>query len=181
MASSTPWPTEAVNKGALGQTTLLTCWLTLQNGNDSIRVQSLWDSESESSFFNQGLLPFATYQRRIDFKLETLSCVAKKPEVVKGIEASFEVEVQGGNTVQLNLISHHGMEARQLQTKPKLLTCSSSFADKHQLQQTGLTETCPKGQHRYMQPHAQLNITLGVDLGHIQPKLVDSFHDTHGY
>ena len=91
MASSTPWPTEAVNKSALGQTTLLTCWLTLQNGNDSIRVQSLWDSESESSFFNQGLLPFATHQRRIDFKLETLSCVAKKPEVVKGIEASFEV------------------------------------------------------------------------------------------
>ena len=125
MASSTPWPTKAVNKGALGQTTLLTSWLTLRNGNDSIRVQCLWDSGSESSFFHPGLLPFATHQKKIDFKIETLSCKAKKPEVVKGIEASFEVEIPGGGTVQLNLLQHRALESRSMCVKPKLSTCSS--------------------------------------------------------
>ena len=61
MASSSPWPANTVNKGALGQTTLLTSWLTLQNVNDSIRVQCVWDSESESGFFHPGLLAFATH------------------------------------------------------------------------------------------------------------------------
>ena len=51
-------------------------------------------------------------------------------EVVKGIEASFEVESLGG-TVQLNLLQHEGLKARNLNMKAKLLTCPQNFADKH--------------------------------------------------
>ena len=114
----------------------------------SVRV--LWDSGSESSFFHPALLPFVTHQRKIDFKLETLSCEAKKPEKVKGIEASFEVEIPGGSTVQLNLLQHEGLKTRNMPIKAKLLTCPQNFADKHGLDKHGLTEACPEGQHRCM-------------------------------
>ena len=101
-------------------------------------------------------------------------------EVVKGIEASFEVESLGG-TVQLNLLQHEGLKARNLNMKAKLLTCPQNFADKHWLEKHGLTETYPEGQHRYMQPSAPLSIILGGDLGHIHPILKDYFKDQHGY
>ena len=99
VANISPWPQQVLNKGGLGQQTLLTSKITLKNGDDSVSVKVLWDSGSESSFFHPALLPFATHQRKIDFKLETLSCEAQKPEIVKGIEASFEVELPGVSTV----------------------------------------------------------------------------------
>ena len=71
VANSSPWPRQVLNKGGLGQ-------ITLKNGDDSVSVRVLWDSGSESSFFHPALLPFATHQRKIDFKLEPLLCKAKK-------------------------------------------------------------------------------------------------------
>ena len=55
------------NRGKLGSQTLLTSEITLLNGDDSITVQCLWDSGSESSFFHPGLLPFALQQRKQSF------------------------------------------------------------------------------------------------------------------
>ena len=40
------------NRGKLGSQTLLTSEIKLLNGEDSITVQCLWDSGSESSFFS---------------------------------------------------------------------------------------------------------------------------------
>ena len=100
---------------------------------------------------------------------------------MKGIEASFEVEIPGGSTVQLNLLQHEGIKSRNLNMKAKLLTCPQNFADKHGLDKHGLTEACPEGQHRCMQPSAPLSIILGGDLGHIFPKIVESYEDTYGY
>ena len=122
--------------------------MKLENGDDIVSVRVLCDSGSDSSFFHPALLSFATHQRKIDFKLETLSCKAKKPEIVKGIEASFEVEIPGGSTVQLNLLQHEGLKTRNIPIKAKLLTCPQNFADKHGLEKYGLTEACPEGQHR---------------------------------
>ena len=64
-------------------------------------------------------MPFATHQRKIDFKLETLSCEAQKLEIVKGIETSFEVELPGGSTVQLNLLQHESLKTRNMPIKEK--------------------------------------------------------------
>ena len=79
------------NKGCLGQTTLLTSWVTLRNGDDSIKIQWVWDSGTESGFFHQGLLPFALQQRKQSFKIETFSTTTTAPETVHGVEAAFEV------------------------------------------------------------------------------------------
>ena len=96
VANSSPWPQQVMNKGCLGQQTLLISQITLKNKDDSVSVKVVWDSRSESSFFHPALLPFPTHPRKIGFILETLSCKAQKPEIVKGIEASFEVELPGG-------------------------------------------------------------------------------------
>ena len=62
------WAYESINKGSLGSSTLMTSSLTLINGQDSIQIECLWDSGSESSFFSLALLPFATSQRNQSFK-----------------------------------------------------------------------------------------------------------------
>ena len=49
-ASSSPWPLQVLNKGGLGQQTLLTSKITLKNGNESVSVRVLWDSGSESIY-----------------------------------------------------------------------------------------------------------------------------------
>ena len=51
VANSSPWPQEVLNKGGLGQQTLLTSQITLKNGDDRVSVRVQWDSGSESSFF----------------------------------------------------------------------------------------------------------------------------------
>ena len=60
----------------------MTSSLTLVNEEDTITVQALWDRGSESSFFASDLLPFATNQRKVRFKLETLSASATQAETV---------------------------------------------------------------------------------------------------
>ena len=64
VANSSPWPQQVLDKGGLGQQTLLTSHITLKNGDDSVSVKVLWDSGSESSIFHPALLPFATHQRK---------------------------------------------------------------------------------------------------------------------
>ena len=81
--------------------------------------------------FSPSTVAFATHQRKIDFKLETISCEAKKPEIVNGIETGFEIEIPEGNTAQLNKLQHKCLKARYLNTKAKLLTCPQNFAEKH--------------------------------------------------
>ena len=98
------WAFDSVNKGSLGSGTLLTSVLTLLNGQDTIKVNCLWDTGSESSFFSPALLPFATDQRNTSFKIETLSPSAAKPEVVHGIEVVFQVAIPGGEVIKLNLL-----------------------------------------------------------------------------
>ena len=100
---------------------------------------------------------------------------------MKAIEASFEVELPGGKTVQLNLMQHKGLKTMNMPIKAKLITCPENFADKHSLENHGLTETCPNGQHRCVQQSAPLSIILGADVGHVHPILQDSFEDQHGY
>ena len=65
--------------------------------------------------------------------------------------------------------------------KAKLLTCPQNITDKHGLENHGLTEACPEGQHRCVQQSAPLSIILGVDVGHVHPILQDSFKDQHRY
>ena len=50
VANSSPWPQQVLNKGGLGQQTLLTSKITLKNGNESVSVRVLWDSGSESIY-----------------------------------------------------------------------------------------------------------------------------------
>ena len=111
------WSYQCINMGSLRSSSLLTSSLTLINGNDTIQIEALWDSGSESSFFSPALLPFAMSQRSQSFKIETLSPSASKPELVHGIEAVFPVAVPDGEVVQLKL-------------KPKVLTCDTAFAEK---------------------------------------------------
>ena len=43
-----------------------------------------------------------------------------------------------------------------------------------------MSEPCSNGQHCLMQPKARLSIILGMDIHHVQPKLIDEFSDQHG-
>ena len=142
------WGYESINRGPLGSSTLLTSTLTLVYQGDSCQVKALWDSGSESSFFHPALLPFATNTRKQAFKLETLSPSATQPEVVHGVEATFDVAIPGTNTlVQLSLLQHEGLQLRNMKLKAKLLTCSKQFTVKHDLVKQGLTELCSTNQH----------------------------------
>ena len=99
-----------VNRGSLVSPSLMTITLTLANEGDTITVQALWDPGSESSFFASDLLPFVINQRKVRFKLETLSASAAQAETVNGLEASFQVRVPGGDMVNLRLLQHSGLE-----------------------------------------------------------------------
>ena len=127
------WSYQCIKRGSLGSASLLTSILTLVKGDYSITVKALWDPGSESSFFSAALLPFAVSQRDQTFKIEPLSPSATKPEVVHGVDAVFQVAVPGGEMVTLSLLQHTGLENRQMKLKPKLLTCSSEFAEKYDL------------------------------------------------
>ena len=137
------WTQNCVNRGSLGSPSLLTSSLTLINEGDTITVQALWDPGSESSFFASDLLPFATNQRDVSFKLETLSASATKAETVHGLEAAFQVQIPGGETVTLRLLQHSGLELRAHKLKSKILTCSKKFASKYNLERA---EPCSNGQ-----------------------------------
>ena len=102
------WTQNCVNRGSLGSPSLLISSLTLISGADTITAQALLDPGSESSFFASDLLPFATNQRDVSFKLETLSASATKAETVHGLEAAFQVQVPGGETVTLAFCSTPG-------------------------------------------------------------------------
>ena len=106
------WTHHCVNWGSLGSPSLLTSTLTLVNEGDSITIQALWDPGSESSFFSSDLLPFSINQRKVRFKLETLSARATQAERVDGLEASFQVKIPGGDVVNLRLLQHSGLELR---------------------------------------------------------------------
>ena len=121
------WTQNCVNRGSLGSPSLMTSSLTLVNEGDTITVEALWDPGSESSFFASDLLPFATNQRNIRFKLETLSASATQAETVNSLEASFLVQVPGGELVSLRLLQHTGLELRAHQLKSKILTCSKNL------------------------------------------------------
>ena len=119
------WTQNCVNKGSLGSPSLLTSSITLVSiTGDTITIEALWDPGSESSFFSSDLLPFATNQRKVRFKLETLSASATQAETVNGLEASFQVQVPGGDLVSLRLLQHSGLQLRAHQLKRKCLTCS---------------------------------------------------------
>ena len=95
-----------MNRGSLGSASLLTSSLTLVNEGDTITIEALWDPGSESSFFSSDLLPFAVNRRDQSFKIETLSPSATTAEVVHGVEAAFQVQIPGGETVPLRLLQH---------------------------------------------------------------------------
>ena len=90
------WSYQCANRGSLGSASLLTSTLTLVKGEDTITIEALWDTVSESSFFSAALLPFALSQRDQSFKIETLSPSATKPEIIHGVKAVFQVAVPGG-------------------------------------------------------------------------------------
>ena len=63
------WTLDSINKGTLGSSTLLTSSITLVKEGETIQVNCLWDSGSESRFFSPALLPFATNQRQTSFEI----------------------------------------------------------------------------------------------------------------
>ena len=143
---------------------------------DTITIEALWDPGSESSFFSSDLLPFATNQRKVRFKLETLSASATQAETVNGLEASFQVQVPGGDLVSLRLLQHSGLQLRAHQLKRKFLTCSKKFANKYNLD----AEPCANKQSCIKKSPAKLSLILGQDLHHVAPQLVEQFRDEHG-
>ena len=171
------WTQACVNRGSLGSPSLLISSLTLINGEDTITVQALWDPGSESSFFASDLLPFATNQRDVSFKLETLSASATQAETVHGLEAAFQVQVPEGETVTLRLLQHAGLELRGHKLKSKILTCSTKFASKYNLERA---EPCFNGQSCLKKTPAKLSLILGQDLHHVAPQLVEKFSDKYG-
>ena len=70
------------------------------------------------------------------------------------------------------------LELRALKLKSKILTCSKEFANKYNLERA---EPCTNGQRCLMKPPAKLSLILGMDLHHVQPKLVEQFNDKHGF
>ena len=167
-----------INRGSLSSASLLTSSLTLTNGGDSITVKVLWDPGSESLFFSADLLTFVVNQRNQSFKIETLSPSASKPEVVYGLEAAFQVVVLGGEIVTLRLLQHTRLELRALKLKSKILTCSKEIANISDLEGA---EPCANEQRCLMKPPAKWSLILGMDVHHVQPKLVDKFSDKHGF
>ena len=171
------WTQNCVNKGSLGSPSLLTSSITLVSiTGDTITIEALWDPGSESSFFSSDLLPFATNQRKVRFKLETLSASATQAETVNGLEASFQVQVPGGDLVSLRLLQHSGLQLRSHQLKSKILTCSKKFANKYNLD----SEPCANKQSCIKKSPAKLSLILGQDLHHVAPQLVEQFRDEHG-
>ena len=114
----------------------------------------------------------------MSFKLETLYASATKAETVHGLEAAFQVQVPGGETVTLRLLQHSGLELRAHKLKSKLLTCSEKFASKYNLERA---EPCSNGQSCLKKTPAKLSLILGMDLHHVAPKLVEQFSDKYGF
>ena len=174
---------QPANRGGLGKPSPVVTWITILKDGEQLRVQALVDSGSESSYFSPDLLPMAVTKRPITFRLETLSTTAATKEKVSGLEAGFTVLRSSGETLRINLIRHDGLGRRDVQLKSKLLTCPRQFAAKHNLKKEGLTESCTEAEHeeQYTRPAAKLSIVLGLDLGHVAPKLIDTYSDEHGY
>ena len=64
------------------------------------------------------------------------------------------------------------------QVKKKILTCSEKFAKKYNLERA---EPCSNGQSCLKKPPAKLSLILGMDLHHVQPKLMEQFYDNPGF
>ena len=65
-----------------------------------------------------------------------------------------------------------------LKLKSKILTCSEESANKYDQERA---EPCANGQRCLMIPPAKLSLILGMDIHHVQPKLVDKFSEKHGF
>jgi hypothetical protein len=171
------------NRGRLGKTAPIVTWLTMVKDGDKVRCQVLVDGGSESSYFSPDLQPMAITTRKQAFRLETLSTTAASKEKVEGLECGFNIEVGSGENLRINLLKHDGLGARDVHLRPKVITCAGWFAEKHKLNQAGLTSHCLEEGHeeQHVRSSAKLSIVLGLDLMHIAPKLVDTFTDQHGF
>ena len=66
--------------------------------------------------------------------------------------------------------------------RAKVLSVPTAFATHWGLEQQGMTQVDPTNPHNSMytrQPH-RLMLVVGVDLIHLFPQLLDSYHDEHG-
>ena len=102
----------------------------------------------------------------MSFKLETLSASATQAETVHGSEAGFQVQILEGETVTLRLLQHAGLELQGHKLKSKILTCSTKFANKYNLEKA---TPCSNGQSCLKKPPAKLSLILGQDLHHVAP------------
>ena len=84
----------------------------------------------------------------------------------------------GGETVTLRLLQHSGLEIQTLKLKSKILTCREKLANKYNLERA---EPCSNGQSCLKKPLDKLSLILGMDLHHVQPKLVEQFYESHGF
>ena len=112
-----------------------------------------------------------------------LSTNAKKKETIHGLDAGFVIIVASGERMKINLLCHKGLGRRDITLRPKLLTGSKEFAMKNKLLHQGLTDTCAedRSKHQFIRPTAKLSIVLSLDLGHLSPKLIDTYQDFYGY
>ena len=175
----------SVNKGGIGRPASLYTVMTLLNGEDRLRVNVLIDSGSESSYYCPAIEAMAVRSEPRNFRIETLAMSGARPQVHRGLQSSFIVEMaQGGGKLQIDLLRHDGLERRRMKLRPKLLTVGNDFAIKHNLINSGLVSN--QDDCRFPDDKAliiaggALMVIMGMDLYHLQPTLVDSFSDQHG-
>ena len=167
-----------VNRGSLGSASLLTKSLTLINWGDTITVEALWELGSESLFFSANLLPFAVNKKRSIYQYRNFISKSLKAKRGSRTGSCFPSNSSRGKTVTIRLLQQTGLELQALKLKSKILTCSEEFANKYDLDRAA---PCPNGQRCLMKPPAKLSLILGMDLHHMQPKLVEQFNNNHSF
>ena len=144
-------------------------------------VPCLYDGGSESTYFHPEMEPMGILRRKKTFHLETLSMQGQVEEV-DGLIVTFEAIMADGQVRKIEALKHHGLGRAGHKLRAKVLSVPTAFANHWGLEQQGLTQVDPTNPHNSMytrQPH-RLMLVVGVDLIHLFPQLLDSYHDEHG-
>ena len=120
-------------------------------------------------------------RRKKSFQLETL-LMQGQVEAVNGLIVTFEAIMADGQVRKIEALKHHGLGQAGHMLRAKVLSVPTAFATHWGLEQQGGTQVDPTNPENAMytrQPH-RLMLVVGVDLIHLFPQLLYSYHNQHG-
>ena len=120
-------------------------------------------------------------RRKKAFQLETLQ-IQGQVEAVDGLIVTFEAIMANGSSKKVEALKHHGLGRAGHMLRAKVLSVPTAFATHWGLEQQGGTQVDPTNPENAMytrQPH-RLMLVVRVDLIHLFPQLLNSYHDQHG-